>query len=103
MVLPIFDAVGLKVTFFLTTNWVTDWPGFAAAAANGHEVTVHTVSHPDLSTLPVEQQRDRHNGDGEQHQRQHRADDMPHRKERPALRGGKHDIEEAVESGKGRA
>ena len=56
--LPIFDAVGLKVTFFLTTNWVTDWPGFAAAAANGHEVTVHTVSHPDLSTLPVEQQRD---------------------------------------------
>ncbi|PAP75027.1 polysaccharide deacetylase family protein [Rubrivirga marina] len=56
--LPILDAVGLKATFFVTTNWVGgQWPGFAAAAANGHEVAVHTRSHPDLSTLTVEQQR----------------------------------------------
>ena len=55
--LPIFDEAGLKATFFVTTNWVGNWPGFAAAVANGHEVAVHTVSHPDLSTLSVEEQR----------------------------------------------
>lgn len=54
---PLFDEVGLKATFFVTTDWVGDWPGIAAAAARGHEVTVHTVSHPDLSALSIEEQR----------------------------------------------
>lgn len=56
--LPILDAAGLKATFFVTTDWVGgQWAGFAAAAENGHEVAVHTRSHPDLSTLSVEEQR----------------------------------------------
>ena len=59
VVVPLFDEFGLKATFFVTTNWVSaaDWPEFAAAAADGHEIAAHTLSHPNLSELSVEAQR----------------------------------------------
>ncbi len=59
--LPLFDEYNYKVTFFALTraNWrPIDWEGLKAAVENGHEVGVHTATHPDLTTLTVEQQRE---------------------------------------------
>lgn len=48
---PLFDSLGFKVTLFTVTGWAPDWPGLEAAAAEGHEVASHTVTHPYLNTL----------------------------------------------------
>ncbi|MDY7528201.1 MULTISPECIES: cell wall-binding repeat-containing protein [unclassified Cryobacterium] len=54
----ILDAAGLKGTFFITTGWIgasnyLTVPQLTAMAASGHEIGGHTVSHPDLTTLPA--------------------------------------------------
>ncbi|MFA9432553.1 polysaccharide deacetylase family protein [Egicoccus sp. AB-alg2] len=42
---------GTPATFFLTGDWVTEFPAQARAiAAAGHPIGNHTVSHPDLTT-----------------------------------------------------
>jgi len=48
--LPLFDALGYKATFYPVINWGPSWDKFKTAAANGHEVGSHTMSHPDLSS-----------------------------------------------------
>lgn len=45
--LPQLDARGLRATFFLTAdNMDGQWDRWRAAAATGHEMANHTVSHP---------------------------------------------------------
>ena len=54
---PMFNKYGFKMTLFIITGKVIDWSKIKAAAADGHEIANHTVSHPNLSTLTVNQQR----------------------------------------------
>jgi len=54
--LPLFDTYGFKMTFYPVINWSPDWNILRSAALNGHEVGSHTVSHPHLSLLTIEQQ-----------------------------------------------
>ena len=62
-VLPIMNQFGFKATFYAISGYVTDnlpgiwrygtWPEFRQMAAEGHEIGAHTMTHPDLTTLPV--------------------------------------------------
>jgi peptidoglycan/xylan/chitin deacetylase (PgdA/CDA1 family) len=56
VVLPMFDQVGFKMTFYPVINWGPNWTALQAAALNGHEVGSHTVSHASLSSLSNDQQ-----------------------------------------------
>ena len=56
--LPIIQASGLKVTFYLcSTPLLETWTGFMTnamvvdIASKGHEIAGHTMTHPDLTTL----------------------------------------------------
>jgi peptidoglycan/xylan/chitin deacetylase (PgdA/CDA1 family) len=64
---PYMNRVGLKGTFFLVTDIITDgeagspaigkptaWADWKAVADSGHEIASHTLTHPDLTTLPFE-------------------------------------------------
>ena len=57
---PILNAAGMKATFFITTGWI-DAPSYLTRAqltalkADGMEIAGHTVSHPDLATLPADE------------------------------------------------
>lgn len=57
---PMFDEFGFKLTLFTFTNagWnPANWTGLQAAAANGHEIGSHTVTHPsNLGTMTIEAQ-----------------------------------------------
>jgi oligosaccharide reducing-end xylanase len=53
---PLFDKYEFKLTLFTVTNWVSDWPGLKSAAANGHEVASHTVTHPNFGSITLQQQ-----------------------------------------------
>jgi oligosaccharide reducing-end xylanase len=56
--IPLFDEFGYKVTLFPVINWTGDkWDKLQSAAANGHEVASHTVSHPVLARIPVDKQQ----------------------------------------------
>jgi peptidoglycan/xylan/chitin deacetylase (PgdA/CDA1 family) len=55
--IPLFDEVGYKLTLFTVTDWSPNWTNLQNAAANGHEVASHTVTHPNLSTLTVDKQK----------------------------------------------
>jgi Polysaccharide deacetylase len=48
-----FNAKGFKMTLFTVTDWVPggSWALVQKAAAAGHEIASHTVSHPRLSEL----------------------------------------------------
>jgi peptidoglycan/xylan/chitin deacetylase (PgdA/CDA1 family) len=54
---PTMNARNIKGTFFIITgdgstcDGATNWPAYVNAASYGHEVTAHTVTHPDLTTL----------------------------------------------------
>ena len=56
---PSLNARGFKGTFFLTTNWIggssPGWDSWRNAANNGHEIGSYSMSHPDLTTLPLPQ------------------------------------------------
>jgi peptidoglycan/xylan/chitin deacetylase (PgdA/CDA1 family) len=57
--IPMFDEFGFKLTMFTITNatWApANWPALQTAAANGHEIASHTVSHPSLAGLTIPQQ-----------------------------------------------
>lgn len=54
--LPLFDQYGYKTTHFTVSGWIKDWDGLRKAAANGHEIASHTVTHPHLSQLSLEEQ-----------------------------------------------
>jgi peptidoglycan/xylan/chitin deacetylase (PgdA/CDA1 family) len=48
--IPIFNNYGFKATLYTVTSpswaWPADWTGLQGAAAQGHEIGNHTVSHP---------------------------------------------------------
>lgn len=51
-------AANIPVTFFLTTNWISDdIQYFAQLRDAGAAIESHTVSHPRLPTLPYDNQR----------------------------------------------
>jgi peptidoglycan/xylan/chitin deacetylase (PgdA/CDA1 family) len=58
--LPIFDAAGIKTTYYVTSQYLA-YPGFVkpdevmSAKERGHEIGSHTRNHEDLTTLPQEQ------------------------------------------------
>ncbi|MFH1196954.1 MAG: polysaccharide deacetylase family protein [bacterium] len=54
--IPLFDEFDYKATLFTVTNWSPNWNGLKQAAANGHEVASHTVTHPYLNQITEEQQ-----------------------------------------------
>ncbi|MDA3883555.1 MAG: polysaccharide deacetylase family protein [Bacteroidales bacterium] len=56
--MPIFDQYGFPMTFNVVINWTAsnNWTLLANAAANGHEVASHTVSHATLSNISINEQ-----------------------------------------------
>ncbi len=55
-VLPMFNQFGYRMTFYTVINWSPNWTALQGAAAMGHEVGSHTLSHPSLNTVSVTQQ-----------------------------------------------
>jgi len=61
--LPILNSYGFKGTFFVITSQLTpalpgywrygSWEQFREIARQGHEIGSHTVTHPDLLTIPA--------------------------------------------------
>lgn len=46
----------MKATFFLTNIWLDDYPEMAKKiAAAGHEIAMHSVSHPHMSQISAEE------------------------------------------------
>ena len=56
IVLPIFDQYNFKTTLFVIPIKISNWSGYVSAVNNGHEIASHTLTHPNLSTLTVENQ-----------------------------------------------
>jgi peptidoglycan/xylan/chitin deacetylase (PgdA/CDA1 family) len=57
LAIPMFDQKGLKLTLFSCTGVMfAGWPNLQNAAAKGHEVASHTVTHANLSALSDAQQ-----------------------------------------------
>ena len=58
--IPMFDARGFKLTLFsvvgATNSLFPGWSKLQNAAAKGHEIASHTLSHPNLAELPDSQQ-----------------------------------------------
>ncbi len=60
---PIMNSFGFNATYYVITSVVTDnppiiyrydtWPHFQELAAEGNEIGAHTVTHNDLSQMPV--------------------------------------------------
>ena len=53
---PLLDKYNLKGSFNLITSWDHDWEAYKRAAENGHEISSHTVNHPNLSEQNLETQ-----------------------------------------------
>jgi oligosaccharide reducing-end xylanase len=53
---PMFNARGYKMTLFTVSGWVSSWSTLQNAAASGHEIASHTISHPDMSRLSTADQ-----------------------------------------------
>ena len=56
-----FNEFNFKLTLFAitdaTSGWRSpNWPGLAEAATQGHEIASHTITHPRLNELSIEQQ-----------------------------------------------
>ena len=49
--IPMFNQYDYDGTFFLVTDWVTDWTPWQNGAAEGHEMASHTVTHARLKGL----------------------------------------------------
>lgn len=55
-ILDILDEFEIKTTFFLVNIWLEDYPDKAKEiVARGHEIGLHSVSHPDFTRLSEEQ------------------------------------------------
>ena len=55
-ILDILDRYGVKTTFFLVNLWLEDYPEMAKEiAARGHEIGLHSATHPDMAGLSREQ------------------------------------------------
>jgi oligosaccharide reducing-end xylanase len=53
---PLLDKYYLKGSFNLITSWEHDWEAYRKAAENGHEISSHTVNHPNLKNVDLETQ-----------------------------------------------
>ena len=61
---PMFNKFDYKLTLFTLTGTGTgylepNWSGLQEAASQGHEIASHTVSHPYLDQITLEQQNAR--------------------------------------------
>lgn len=57
-ILDVLDKYGVKTTFFLVNIWLNDYPEIAKEISNrGHELGLHTVSHPHLNNLSEDEIR----------------------------------------------
>jgi polysaccharide deacetylase family sporulation protein PdaB len=55
-ILDILDKYDVKATFFLVNIWLDDYPGMAKEIAErGHEIGLHSVTHPHFTSLSLEQ------------------------------------------------
>ncbi|KUO52846.1 MAG: hypothetical protein APF76_14560 [Desulfitibacter sp. BRH_c19] len=55
-ILDILDEYEVKTTFFLVNIWLEDYPDKAKKIiSRGHEIGMHSVSHPDFTKLSEEQ------------------------------------------------
>ena len=55
-ILNVLKANNIKATFFLTNIWLEDYPEMAEKiAADGHEIAMHSVSHPHMNSLSKEE------------------------------------------------
>jgi hypothetical protein len=54
--IPMFNEFDFKLTLFTVTNWSPNWTALQNAAAEGHEIASHTVTHPSLSGMTIMQQ-----------------------------------------------
>ena len=53
---PLLDKYNLKGSFNLITSWNHDWEAYKRAAENGHEISSHTVNHPNLKEADLSTQ-----------------------------------------------
>lgn len=51
---PLMDKYGFKGTFYLVTQWLSEWNTFAECAHNGHEIASHTLTHPNLCEITAD-------------------------------------------------
>ncbi len=51
--IPMFNEFGFKMTLYPVINWGPNWTALRNAAAAGHEVSSHTMSHPYLNQLTI--------------------------------------------------
>ena len=51
LAVPMFNTYGFQLTLFTVINWGPNWTGLKTAAAKGHEIASHTMSHTSLNTL----------------------------------------------------
>lgn len=55
--LPLFNEKGFRMTLYPVVEWNGDnWQRLIDAAAAGHEIGSHTLTHPRLNTLTIEEQ-----------------------------------------------
>ena len=53
---PLLNKYYFKASFNLITSWEQDWEGYKLAAKNGHEISSHTVNHPNLREQDLDSQ-----------------------------------------------
>ncbi len=58
-ILDVLAQHNVKATFFLTNIWLEEYPEMAKTIADaGHEIAMHSVSHPHMPELSVEQMQE---------------------------------------------
>ena len=55
--IPMFNEFDFDLTMYPIINWSPNWAALKDAAEQGHEIGSHTMSHPYLNQLTVEQQK----------------------------------------------
>ena len=55
--IPMFNEFDFKLTLFIVTDWDPNWADLQKAASQGHEVASHTITHPYLNQIDIEQQK----------------------------------------------
>ncbi len=62
-ILDLLDQYEIKATFFLVNIWIEDNPAMAQEIVErGHEIGLHSVSHPKFTTLSTEEMREELSG-----------------------------------------
>lgn len=54
--IPMFNEFDFDLTMYPVINWGLNWTALKIAAAEGHEIGSHTMSHPNLGGLSIERQ-----------------------------------------------